>query len=193
MHSGTARLLILVIAVAMVMYGVSEPATKSVLDPKLREIAEKKPEGFMEGVHQRRFDTHGALESTLVAVSLLDFGDRANAHLESPKLWLERPPATWYIEGQHGELSADRNHLTLSHDVIANRLEDGTEPWRLSGETLKWDQTTDLVTSNTTTVLVQGKSHSQGDSIVMDLNTSQYTLGDKVKTQWQSTPSSQSR
>lgn len=193
MHSGTARLLLFVVAVAMVLYGISEPTTKSVLDPKLREIAEKKPEGFMEGVHQRRFDANGQLESTLVAVSLLDFGTRANALLEAPKLWLERPPATWYIEGQLGELSADRHHLTLTEDVIANRLEDGTEPWRLSGDILEWDQTTDLVTSNTTTVLVQGKSHSQGDSLRMDLNTSQYTLGDKVTTQWQSTPSSQSR
>ena len=193
MHSGTTRLPILCAAVAMVIYGLSEPAVKSVLDPKLREIAEQKPEGFMEGVHQRRFDPAGKLESTLVAVSLLDFGDRANAQLEAPKLWLERPPATWYIEGQQGELSADRNHLTLSEDVIANRLEKGTDPWRMASTTLEWDQRTDLVTSNTTTTLVQGNSHSQGDSLSMDLNTSQYTLGDKVKTQWQSTSSSRLR
>ena len=193
MHSGTARLLLLLVAVTMVIYGLSEPPTKSTLDARLREIAEQQPEGFMEGVHQRRFNSQGQLESTLVAISLLDFGDRANAILEVPKLWLERPPATWYIEGKTGELSADRNHLTLTTDVIANRLEPGTEPWRLSGETLEWDQTTDLVSSNTTTVLVQGASHSQGDSLIMDLNSSQYTLGDKVKTQWQSTSSSRLR
>ena len=109
----------------------------------------------------------------------------------NPALWLERPPATWHIKGDHGELTVDRNRLYLTTNVIANRFEEGRDPWRLSGETLQWDQTTDLVTAKTTTSLVQGRSQSVGDKLVMNLNTNEYTLGDKVRTQWRNATSSQ--
>jgi LPS export ABC transporter protein LptC len=189
--NGWSRLVLIAIGAVALIVGLSEPTTKTTLDPTLKEIADQRPDAFMEGVYQRQFDQSGQLETTLVATSLLDFGDRANAELVNPKLWLERPPATWYIEGDRGELTADRNRVHLTDNVIANRLEKGKEPWRLNGETLHWDQTTDLVTSKTTTTLVQGGSESVGDELVMNLNTNEYTLGDKVRTQWRSATSSQ--
>ena len=188
--NGWSRLIFIAVGALALVFGLTEPATKSTLDPALKEIADLRPDAFMEGVYQRQFDAAGQLETTLVATSLLDFGDRANAELVDPKLWLERPPATWYIEGERGELTADRNQVFLSQNVIANRLENGKDPWHLSGQTLNWDQTTDLVTSKTTTRLVQGSAESVGDALVMDLNTNEYTLGEKVRTQWRSATSS---
>ncbi len=188
--NGWSRLAIFSVAAICIVVGLSEPTEKTTLDPTLQHIADQRPDAFMEGVHQRQFDQNGQLETTLVATSLLDFGDRANAELVDPQLWLERPPATWYIEGDRGELTADRNRVHLTDNVIANRIEDGQEPWQLSGDTLNWDQTTDLVTSKTTTQLVQGASESVGDELVMNLNTNEYTLGDKVRTQWRSATSS---
>ncbi len=181
------------LAIGLLVASLSGPRFTTAVDPELARITDLKPEAFMEGVHQRLYDEDGYLESTRVAASLLDFGDRADAELEQPKLWLERPPATWYLEGNTGTLSGDRNTVRLHTDVLAIREQPGSEPWTLSGETLLWDQTTDLVTSDTTTTLVQGTSESIGDSLVMNLQTSEYTLGDNVRTQWQRKPSSQSR
>ena len=164
---------------------------KETFDRALKEITDKRPDAFMEGVYQRQFNQSGQLDTTLTATSLLDFGSRANAEIMNPALWLERPPATWYIKGDHGELTVDRNRLYLTTNVIADRFEEGRDPWRLSGETLQWDQTTDLVTAKTTTTLVQGRSQSVGDKLVMNLNTNEYTLGDKVRTQWRNATSSQ--
>ena len=62
--------------------------------------------------------------------------------------------------------------------------------WRLSGETLKWDQRTDLVTSTTRTTLVQGSVDSVGNELVIDINTNEYKLGHNVRTQWRSASSS---
>ena len=188
---GRGRAAGIALGIAFVVIGLSEPIKKTTLDLALKEITDMRPDAFMEGVHQRQFDANGQLETTLVATSLLDFGDRANAELVEPQLWLERPPATWYIEGDRGQLTADRNRLHLMNNVIANRFEGGKDPWRLSGETLNWDQITNLVTSKTTTKLVQGESNSIGDELVMDLNTSEYTLGENVRTQWRSVTSSQ--
>ena len=120
----------------------------------------------------------------------MDFGDRANAKLINPKLRLERQQATWLIEGERGELTPDRNEVFLSRNVIADRLENGKNSWRLSGETLKWDQRTDLVTSTTRTTLVQGSIDSVGNELVIDINTNEYKLGHNVRTQWQSASSS---
>lgn len=173
-----------------VAIGRWDPSVKSTLDPSLKEITNLRPDAFMEGIYQRKFNSAGQLETTLVASSLLDFGDRANAELVDPKLWLKKPPATWYIEGDHGELTADRNEVFLSENVIANKLENGKDPWFLSAQTLNWDQTTDLVTSKNTIRLTQGPVQSVGDELVMDLNTNEYTLGEKVRTQWRSATSS---
>jgi len=189
--NGWSRLILIAASAFVLIVGLSEPFTKTTLDPALKEITDKRPDAFMEGVYQRQFNQSGQLDTTLVATSLLDFGNRANAEIMNPALWLERPPATWYIKGDHGELTVDRNRLYLTTNVIANRFEEGRDPWRLSGETLRWDQTTDLVTAKTTTTLVQGRSQSVGDKLVMNLNTNEYTLGDKVRTQWRNATSSQ--
>ncbi len=188
---GRGRAAGIALGIACVMIGLSKPITKTTLDPTLKEITDLRPDGFMKGVHQRQFDANGKLETTLVATSLLDFGDRANAELVQPQLWLERAPATWYIEGDRGELTADRNRLHLMDNVIANRFEGGKDPWRLSGETLNWNQITNLLTSKTTTKLVQGELNSIGDELVMNLITNEYMLGENVRTQWRSATSSQ--
>ena len=187
--NGWTRLGLFALGGLMIAFGLSEPDVASVLDPRLQEIAAKRPDAFMEGVYQRRYDTAGQLETTLVATSILDFGERARAELVDPKVWLERPPATWYIEGDFGQLSGDRNQLFLTENVTANRLEAGTATWTLSGDTLNWDQTTDLVTSEEHTTLVQDTAVSQGESLIMNLNTNEYTLGKQVVTQWHSTSS----
>lgn len=187
--NGWTRLGLFALGGILIVFGLSEPDVGSVFDPELKAIAAQRPDAFMEGVYQRRYDTEGRLETTLVATSILDFGDRARAELVDPKLWLERPPATWHIEGDFGQLSSDRNRLFLNDNVTANRLEPGKAPWTLTGETLTWDQTTDLVKSDTPTTLVQDTAISRGDSLVMDLNTNEYTLGEQVTTQWHSTSS----
>ena len=189
--NGWSRLVLIAASAFVLILGISEPMTKTTLDRALKEITDKRPDAFMEGVYQRQFNQSGQLDTTLTATSLLDFGNRANAEIMNPALWLERPPATWYIKGDHGELTVDRDRLYLTTNVIANRFEEGRDPWRLSGETLQWDQTTDLVTAKTTTTLVQGRSQSVGDKLVMNLNTNEYTLGDKVRTQWRNATSSQ--
>ena len=189
--NGWSRLILIAASAFVLILGLSEPMTKETFDRALKEITDKRPDAFMEGVYQRQFNQSGQLDTTLTATSLLDFGSRANAEIMNPALWLERPPATWYIKGDHGELTVDRDRLYLTTNVIANRFEEGRDPWRLSGETLQWDQTTDLVTAKTTTTLVQGRSQSVGDKLVMNLNTNEYTLGDKVRTQWRNATSSQ--
>ena len=78
--------------------GLSEPTNKTSVDQTLKEITDQRPDAFMQGINQRKFDRHGRLETTLTATSLLDFGGRANAKLINPKLRLERQPATWFIE-----------------------------------------------------------------------------------------------
>ena len=189
--NGWSRLILIAASAFVLILGLSEPMTKTTLDRALKEITDKRPDAFMEGVYQRQFNQSGQLDTTLTATSLLDFGNRANAEIMNPALWLERPPATWYIKSDHGELTVDRDRLYLTTNVVANRFEEGRDPWRLSGETLQWDQTTDLVTAKTTTTLVQGRSQSVGDKLVMNLNTNEYTLGDKVRTQWRNATSSQ--
>ena len=74
--------------------------------------------------------------------------------------------------------------------VVADRLENGKNSWHLSGEALKWDQKTDLVTSTTRTTLRQGSINSVGNELVIDLNTNEYRLGDNVRTKWRSATSS---
>ena len=141
----------------VLILGLSEPMTKETFDRALKEITDKRPDAFMEGVYQRQFNQSGQLDTTLTATSLLDFGSRANAEITNP---LTRASASRYIKSDHGELTVDRNRLYLTTNVIADRFEEGRDPWRLSGETLQWDQTTDLVTAKTTTTLVQGRSQA---------------------------------
>jgi len=79
--NGWSRLIFIALGALALVFGLTEPTTKSTLDPALKEIADLRPDAFMEGVYQRQFDAAGQLETTLVATSLLDFGDRANAEL----------------------------------------------------------------------------------------------------------------
>ena len=188
--SGFGRLFFTALGSVALFIGLSEPTSKTSVDQTLKEITDQRPDAFMQGINQRKFDRHGRLETTLTATSLLDFGGRANAKLVNPKLRLERQPATWLIEGERGELNPARNEVFLSKNVIADRLENGKNSWHLSGETLKWDQKTDLVTSTTRTTLRQGSINSVGNELVIDLNTNEYRLGENVRTKWRSATSS---
>lgn len=188
--SGWGRLFLTALGSVALFIGLTEPTKKTSVDPTFKEITDKRPDAFMQGIHQRKFDGNGRLETTLTATSLLDFGDRANAELINPKLRLERQPATWFIEGEHGELTPDRNEVSLSQNVIADRLEKGKNYWHLTGETLKWDRRTDLVTSTSRTTLIQGSIDSVGNKLLINLNTNEYTLGDNVRTQWRRATSS---
>ena len=179
-----------VITLGCIVFALSESPKTTILSADLQRIADQRPDAFMEGVHQRTFNQNGALETTLLADSLLDFGPRANAQLEAPRLWLQRETANWYIEGDYGELSASRETVNIRENVSAQRSRDDETVLKLSGDQLRWDQTTDLVTSPTTTKLVQGGAVSIGDELIINLNTSEYSLGDKVKTQWRSISSS---
>ena len=166
--------------------GMSEPIIKNTFDPELKEITDLRPDAFMEGIYQRQFDRNGRVKNTLAATSLLDFGRRSNAELIDPRLWLNRAEGTWFIEADFGVLTADRNQLRLKKNIIVNRLDYGKAPWKLTGDTLYWDQSTDLVTSDGSTILSQGSAESIGNKLVLDLNTSEYSLGDKVRMQWRS-------
>ncbi|HCL68253.1 MAG TPA: LPS export ABC transporter periplasmic protein LptC [Gammaproteobacteria bacterium] len=188
--SGLVRLFLTALGCVALFIGLTEPTNKTSVDQTLKEITDQRPDAFMQGINQRKFDRHGRLETTLTATSLLDFGSRANAKLINPKLRLERQHATWFIEGERGELTPDRNEVFLSKNVIADRLENGKNSWHLSGETLKWDQRTDLVTSTTRTTLSQGSIDSVGNELVINLNTNEYRLGDNVRTKWRSATSS---
>ena len=83
---GWGRAAGIALGIVFVVIGLSKPITKTTLDPTLKEIADLRPDAFMEGVHQRQFDANGQLETTLVATSLLDFGDRAKAVVLSSAL-----------------------------------------------------------------------------------------------------------
>lgn len=170
--------------------GMSEPTIKNTFDPELKEITDLRPDAFMEGIYQRQFDQNGQVKTTLAATSLLDFGTRSNAESIDPRLWLSRPEGTWFIEADSGVLTADRNQLHLKKNVIVNRLDYGRAPWKLTGDSIHWDQSTDLITSDGSTILSQGSAKSIGNELVLDLNTSEYSLGDKVRMQWQSITSS---
>ena len=188
--TGWGRLFLAALGSATLFIGLTKPTNRTGVDQTLKEITDQRPEAFMQGIYQRKFDRNGGLETTLTATSLLDFGSRANATLINPKLRLERHPATWFIKSERGELTPDRNEVLLSKNVIADRLENGKYSWHLSGETLKWNQRTDLVTATTRTTLIQGPINSIGNELVIDLNTNEYKFGDNVRTQWQSAPSS---
>jgi LPS export ABC transporter protein LptC len=168
------------------LIGISEPTIKVTFDPELKEITDLRPDAFMEGIYQRQFDQNGGVKTTLAATSLLDFGRRSNAELIDPRLWLNRAEGTWFIEADFGVLTADRNQLHLKKNVIVNRLDYGKAPWELTGDTLNWDQSTDLITSDGSTVLSQGSAESIGKKLVLDINTSEYSLGHKVRMQWRS-------
>mgnify|MGYP006113208807 FL=1 len=191
--NGWSRLGLMAAAAALVFPQFLAPTIKSVLDPRLKKIASQKPDAFIEGLHQRAYDRYGKLKSTLSATSLLDFGNRANAELVSPKFWIKRPPVTWYLQGNFGALTTDRKKLWLHRSVIAKRLEAGKSPWRLQSETLNWNQGIDLITSNTRTMMMHGSTTSVGGTLVINLYNNEYSLGEQVKTQWRSTPSLLSR
>ncbi len=144
----------------------------------------------MEGLHQRQFDRNGQVKTTLVALNLLDFGDRADAELLNPRLWLERSTGTWHLKADFGGITADRNRVNLRRDVFVNRLESGGTEFRLNGDALNWNLETDLITSDTKTKMVQGGAVSIGNKLILDLNTNEYLLGDKVRMQWRSATSS---
>ncbi len=169
---------------------ISEPKIESTSGDELEEITNLRPDAFMEGLQQRHFDQNGQVKTTLVATSLLDFGDRADTKLLNPRLWLKRPTGTWHLEADFGVLTADRNRVNLRRDVFINRLESGEVAFRLDGDVLNWDLETDLITSETTTKMVQGSAISIGDQLILDLNTNKYSLGDKVRMQWRSATSS---
>lgn len=156
----------------------------------LKEIADQRPDAFVEGIDQRRFDRNGRLETVLTATSLLDFGDRANTKLTNPELRVERPPTTWHIKGGFGELTADGDRVYLFNNVIAHRHEHLKDSWKLRGETLQWDRTKSLLTSITRTTLTRGTTDSIGDEMVINLNTNESWLGNNVRTRWRSVTSS---
>lgn len=169
-----------------------QPRQASPETSTLSEITRLKPEAFMEGVRQRTFDKEGTLESTLIADSLLDFGERADAELKRPRIWLNHAPVTWFLTGKTGTLSADRTQVHFQTEVSAIRSEPGSEPWQLFSDSVFWDQASEVITSDSTTQLTRGAVQSVGDSLIMNLRTSEYTLGNKVRTQWQTNSSSPS-
>lgn len=178
------------ILLTSIILSLSESPQTTTLSADLQKIANQRPDAFMEGVHQRTFNEDGTLETTLKAHSLLDFGTRADAQLEAPRLWLKRETTSWYIEGDYGELSANREIVNILDNASAQRYRFDETSMTLSGNQLRWDQTTDLVTSPTTTKMVHGRAVSIGDELIINLNTSEYSLGDKVRTQWRSISSS---
>ena len=170
--------------------GMSEPKIKNTFDLKLKEITDLRPDAFMESIYQRQFDQNGQVKTTLAATSLLDFGRRSNAEIIDPRLLLKRPEGTWFIEADFGVLTADRNQFNLRKNVIVNRLDYGKAPWKLTGNTLNWDQSTDLITSDGSTTVFKGSAESTGSGLELNLSTNEYFLGDKVRMQWRSTTSS---
>ena len=82
--NGWSRLILIAASAFVLIFGLSEPMTKTTLDRALKEITDKRPDVFMEGVYQRQFNQSGQLDTTLTATSLLDFGNRANAEIMNP-------------------------------------------------------------------------------------------------------------
>ena len=187
---GSGKLVFVGVTSVVLLIGLSEPTIKNTFDTELKEITDLRPDGFMEGIYQQQFDRNGRIKTTLTAASLLDFGSRANAELLDPRLWLKRSTGHWHITADFGILTADRNRLNLQKNVIIKRSDERKLPLKLSGDRLNWDQSTDLITSDATTTLVQGSAKSVGDKLVLNLKTSEYSLGDKVRMQWRSTTSS---
>lgn len=177
----------------LALYGIFGGHSQSLDGHDFQAIGDQRPDALMESVTQHRFNADGQRESVLTATRMVDFGPRASAQLTDPHVHLERGPAVWTLLSRFGELSANRVELTLTEQVQATRNESGMMPWDVKTDHLVWNQSTDIVRSDSTTLFTRGDSRSTGDSVILDLTSNEYTLGNKVKTQWQSSTSSQSR
>jgi hypothetical protein len=47
--NGWSRLIFIALGALALVFGLTEPTTKSTLDPALKEIADLRPDAFMEG------------------------------------------------------------------------------------------------------------------------------------------------
>lgn len=181
-----SRLGIASIAILSLVIGLNLSPRSTSLSPDLQAITAQRPDAFMEDVRQRQYGPDGRLIRTLTAASMIDFGERAEARLTEPHVWIDRGAQQWTVVSAVGELSTDRTTLRLEGDVVAQRDALNQVPWEITGETLVWDQTQDLIRSIGPVVLVQGETISRGDQLVMDLSSNAFTLGEKVTTRWPS-------
>jgi LPS export ABC transporter protein LptC len=181
-----SRLGIALLAVLSLALGLAISPRSTPLSAELQAITAQRPDAFMENVRQRHYGPDGRLIRTLTADTLIDFGDRAEARLTEPKVWLDRGAQQWTVVSALGQLSTDRTQLQLIGDVIAQRTAPGQVAWHITGAALLWDQTKDQIRSTTSVILTQGDTVSRGDRLMMDLTSNAFTLGEKVTTRWPS-------
>ena len=82
--SGFGRLFFTALGSVALFIGLSEQTSKLSVDHTLKEITDQRPDAFMQGINQRKFDRHGRLETTLTATSLLDLGVELTRNLSIP-------------------------------------------------------------------------------------------------------------
>lgn len=181
-----SRLGIALLAVLSLLLGLMLSPSPRTLSTDLQAITAQRPDAFIEGIQQLHYGEDGRLVRTLTADTLIDFGDRGEARLTHPKIWLDRGAQQWSVMSGAGQLSTDRSVLYLAHNVVAVRSAPGQVAWHITGESLLWDQVRDQIRSETPVTLTQGSTVSQGDRLVMDLTATEFTLGEKVKTTWPS-------
>jgi LPS export ABC transporter protein LptC len=183
---GVSRLGIALLAILSLALGLAMSPRPTPLSPELQAITAQRPDAFMENVRQRHYGADGRLVRTLTADTLIDFGDRAEARLTEPKVWLDRGAQQWTVVSALGQLSTDRMQLRLIGDVVALRAAPGQVAWHIAGDALVWDQTMDQIRSTEPVTLTQGETVSRGDRLIMDLTSNAFTLGEKVTTRWPS-------
>jgi LPS export ABC transporter protein LptC len=129
---------------------------------------------FLAEVKYKIFDNAGTLDYQVYSPYMEHFPLNDISRIKFPIINVYRENGDWNVKARNGELMHQQNILQLSDKVVVKRL--GANAMRISSESMLFEPSRDLITSETNVVIESDNSRITGDMAVFDLHNQVYSM-----------------
>jgi len=129
---------------------------------------------FLAEVKYQIFNRTGALDYQLHSPYIEHFPLNDISRIKFPIVDVYRENGDWNVNARNGELKHQQNILQLNDNVVMKRL--GPNAMQISSESMLFEPSRDLVTSETNVVIESENSRITGDMAVFDLHNQVYSM-----------------
>ena len=160
-------ILIVVLGVGAVLIGwIYESKLRQQVQPRELVVPDN-IDYFLANLDYRAIDADGRLEYEFRSPRLEHYPRGDLSLIQTPSLQIHGHRDNWQVDAQEGEFQHGDNLLTLRRDVVMNR--DGTDPLRLSTESIRFDPDRSLVSTDTEVVIETRHGHIKAARASFDL------------------------
>jgi len=129
---------------------------------------------FLAEVKYQIFNSTGALDYQVYSPYMEHFPLNDISRIKFPIINVYRENGDWNVKARNGKLMHQQNILQLSDSVVMKRL--GANPMQISSESMLFEPSRDLMTSETNVVIESENSRITGDMAVFDLHNQVYSM-----------------